>query len=324
MPLQSVAGPLIAKFRTPKIQKLYEEIGGGSPITRITEKQRDLLVEEMDRRRPASAPHKGYLAFRYSGPSTEEALKAMAADGVERAVAFSQYPQWACATTGSSLNELWRVADHLGMRDRFKWSIIDRWYDNEKFVAAVAKNVSAALEKMPSDAARDDAIILFSAHSLPIKQIDRGDVYPKEMGATVQRVMQTLGKSNHYLLCYQSQVGRVPWLGPQTDKVIEGYGKKGKKNLVVVPIAFTTDHVETLHEIDIEFAEVAHESGIENFIRAESLNTQPEAIEALTDVLCTHLDKNEPHSRQYTLRCPMCVKDHCRSLPSPIHQAELA
>lgn len=317
MPMQNIAGPLIARLRTPKIQKLYDEIGGGSPIQRITEAQRDLVMAKLDRMRPASAPHRGYLAFRYSGPSTEEALLQMAEDGVERAVAFSQYPQWACATVGSSLNELWRVSERLGMKDRFRWSVIDRWFDNAKFIDALVTNIERALAKFPTDQDREDAIILFSAHSLPIKQIDRGDTYPKEMGATVQLVMQKLGFSHQHLLCYQSQVGRVPWLGPQTDKVLEGLGEKGKKNVLVVPIAFTQDHVETLHEIDIEFAEVAHKAGITNFVRSESLNTSEHAIDALSDVLYRHLEAGELHSPQYTLRCPMCVQDHCRSLPSP-------
>ena len=221
MPLQRIAGPLIARLRTPKIEKLYEEIGGGSPITPITQEQCRKVEKRMDQLCPSSAPHKGYLAFRYSGPSTAEALQQMKEDGVRRAVAFSQYPQWSCATTGSSLNELWRVARELGMEDAFQWSIVDRWFDNEKYIDALVQNVRSALKRFPTEQDAAEAVILFSAHSLPISQIDRGETYPKELGATTHKVMDALGFRHKHLLCYQSQVGRVKWLGPQTDHVWE-------------------------------------------------------------------------------------------------------
>lgn len=104
---------------------------------------------------------------------------------------------------------------------------------------------------------RDKVVLLFSAHSLPMTVVNRGDPYPAEVAATVNAVMDKLGHSNPYRLIWQSQVGPQPWLGPKTETAVEEYGKKGIKNLLVVPIAFVSDHIETLYEVDIEYGELA-------------------------------------------------------------------
>ena len=129
------------------------------------------MVERLDRLSPETAPHGFYVAFRYVTPKSEDALRAMAADGVERAVAFTQYPQFSCSTTGSSLNELWRAAERTGLRDAFEWSIIDRWPVHDGFIAAMTETVREGLEQFdPAD--RDQVLLLFSAHSLPL-DVDR-------------------------------------------------------------------------------------------------------------------------------------------------------
>ncbi|MBA3522440.1 MAG: ferrochelatase, partial [Gemmatimonadales bacterium] len=215
LPLQRWLGPFIARRRTPKVKRLYQSIGGGSPILGYTEAQGRGMVERLDRLSPATAPHQFYVAFRYVQPKSEDALRAMHADGVKRAVAFTQYPQFSCSTTGSSLNELWRAASRTGLRDSFEWSVIDRWPVHEGFIAAMTDTVREGLEQFdPAD--RDRAVILFSAHSLPLDVIDRGDSYPQEVGAGVQRVVERLATPNPYLLAYQSDVGPVRWLGPST------------------------------------------------------------------------------------------------------------
>jgi protoporphyrin/coproporphyrin ferrochelatase len=184
LPLQRWLGPFIARRRTPKVRGLYAAIGGGSPILRYTEAQGHGMVTRLDRISPETAPHRFYVAFRYTRPGSDDALRAMHADGVERAVAFTQYPQFSCSTTGSSLNELWRAASRSGLRDAFEWSIIDRWPVHRGFVDAMTETVRDGLREFdPSD--RDRAVILFSAHSLPLDVIDRGDSYPQEVGASV-------------------------------------------------------------------------------------------------------------------------------------------
>ncbi|KAJ7393853.1 hypothetical protein OS493_003520 [Desmophyllum pertusum] len=276
-----------------------------------TEKQGEGMVKLLDDMCPDTAPHKFYIGFRYVNPLTEDTLDQMESDGIERAVAFTQYPQYSCSTTGSSLNAIYRHYKQKGENPRMKWSVIDRWPTHPGLVKAFAENVQAELAKFPPEV-QNDVVILFSAHSLPMKVVERGDPYPQEVAATVQRVMESLNHSHPYRLVWQSKVGPMPWLGPQTEDALKGLAKKGEKNILLVPIAFTSDHIETLHELDIEYAqEVAHEAGIENIRRAASLNDSPTFIQAMADVVKAHLDSGTSCSRQLPLRCPMCVNPTC-------------
>ena len=317
LPMQDFLGPFIARRRTKSVQQNYQDIGGGSPILQWTEEQGRGMCERLDRLSPATAPHKFYVAFRYVEPKSEDALRAMERDGVTRAVAFTQYPQFSCSTTGSSLNELWRAARRLGLQNSFEWSVIDRWPTHPTFIEAMTETVRQGLEQF-SEEERDDALIMFSAHSLPLDVINRGDAYPQEVGASVHEVMKRLGFSHEYLLTYQSDVGPVPWLGPSTEKVIEQLGAKKRRNVLVVGIAFTSDHIETLHELDIEYGELAHEVGITNYKRAPALNGLPLFQDALAEIVAGHLTSGEPCSQQYGLRCPGCVNPQCRNILNPV------
>lgn len=317
LPLQKWLGPFIAKRRTPKIQGHYQEIGGGSPILKWTELQGQGMCERLDRLSPETAPHKFYVAFRYINPNSEDALKAMKADGVKRAIAFTQYPQFSCSTTGSSLNELWRAARRLGVDKDFEWSVIDRWPSHPRFIEAMTKTVREGLEQF-DEKDRDDVLLVFSAHSLPMSVINRGDAYPQEIGASVHEVMKQLDFSHEYLLSYQSEVGPVPWLGPSTEEVIKELGTKKRKNVLVIGIAFTSDHIETLHELDIEYGELAAEVGVSNFKRAPALNGEPLFQDALAEIVHEHLRTGEVCSKQYGLRCPGCINPQCRNVLNPI------
>jgi protoporphyrin/coproporphyrin ferrochelatase len=317
LPFQRWLGPFIARRRTPKVRGLYASIGGGSPILRYTEAQGRGMVARLDRLSPHTAPHKFYVAFRYTRPSSDDALRAMRADGVERAIAFTQYPQFSCSTTGSSLNELWRAAGRTGLRHAFEWSIIDRWPVHPGFVDAMTETVREGMQLF-EPAERDKVLILFSAHSLPLDVIDRGDSYPQEVGASVQRVVERLGVSNPYLLAYQSDVGPVRWLGPRTAQVIRQLGARGHKYVLVVPIAFTSDHIETLSELDREYGELAHEAGITHYRRAPALNDRPRFLDALAEIVRDHLESGAPHSTQYATRCAGCSNPQCRNILNPV------
>jgi ferrochelatase len=316
LPFQRWLGPYLARRRTPKVRGLYASIGGGSPILRYTEAQGRGMVERLDRLSPETAPHAFYVAFRYVQPKSDDALRAMAADGVQRAVAFTQYPQWSCSTTGSSLNELWRAAERTGLRERFEWSLIDRWPVHDGFIAAMTETVREGLEQFEG-ADREKVLLLFSAHSLPLAVIDRGDSYPQEVGASVQRVVERLGAPNPYLLAYQSDVGPVRWLGPRTEEVIRRLGARGQQHVLVIPIAFTSDHIETLSELDREYGEVAHRSGITHYKRAPALNDRPLFLDALADIVREHLASGQPYTTQYTTRCAGCVNPQCRHILNP-------
>lgn len=278
------------------------------------------MCKILDRVSPETAPHKPYVAFRYANPLTEEMYTRLLDDGFGRgkggrAVAFTQYPQYSCSTTGSSLNELWRWRSRLegktaGMEDpegSIKWSVIDRWPVHPGLVEAFARNIEDTLATY-SENKRKDVVLLFSAHSLPMSVVNRGDTYPAEVAATVYAVMQRLGFSNPYRLCWQSQVGPSAWLGAQTSDTVQEYVKKGQTDLILIPIAFTSDHIETLYELD---REVMHEAGSPGVKRAESLNGNKIFIQALADIALEHLTSGESCSRQLGLRCQGCNSLRC-------------
>lgn len=317
LPMQNWLGPFIAKRRTKPVQRNYEDIGGGSPILHWTELQGREMCARLDVLSPETAPHKPYIAFRYSEPSSETALKQMSADGVKRAVAFTQYPHFSCATTGSSVNELWRAATRLGLRDAFEWSVIDRWPTHNLFIEAMTTTVRQGLEQFAPESQKD-VLILFSAHSLPMSIINRGDPYPLEIAASVHEVLKRLDRPYEHMLSYQSEVGPVPWIGPSTESVIEELGAKKRKRVLVVPIAFTSDHIETLHELDIEYGELAHEHGISEYRRAPALNDLPIFLDALAAIVSEHLASGEACTHQYGLRCAGCVNPQCRNILKPV------
>lgn len=186
---QNYLGPLISARRTPKIQKQYAAIGGGSPIRKWSEYQAAEMCKILDKTSPETAPHKPYVAFRYANPLTEDMYKKLLEDGFGggnggRAVAFTQYPQYSCSTTGSSLNELWRLRHKLegktteaaiggGDDGTINWSVIDRWPVHPGLVDAFAVNIEETLATYPEDQ-RKDVVLLFSAHSLPMDVVNRG------------------------------------------------------------------------------------------------------------------------------------------------------
>lgn len=308
LPFQRFLAPVIARRRTPQIEQQYTDIGGGSPILRYTQLQGEGLACLLDELHPETAPHKSYVAFRYANPLTQETARQMKADGVKRAIAFTQYPQYSCSTTGSSLNEIFRRGKaEFG---DVEWSVIDRWGTHPGFVEAVAINIEAALAKFPA-ATRDKTVLLFSAHSLPMSVVNRGDPYIMEVSATVSAVMDRLRHSNPYRLVWQSQVGPSAWMGMQTNEALKGLARLGEKQVVLVPIAFTSDHIETLYELDLEYAKEARKHGIEVY-RAESLNDSPVFIRALADIAAEHLRESKgPTSVQLGLRCPGCTNATC-------------
>lgn len=312
LPARSRLAPFIAKRRTPKIEVQYADIGGGSPIKKWTNLQGLEMAKILDEISPETAPHKHYIGFRYVPTLTEHALDQMKQDGIKRAVAFTQYPQYSCSTTGSSLNAILRhYKKNPEDATAMKWSVIDRWPTHPGLVDAFADRVLNCLKKFPSDK-QNEVVILFSAHSLPMSVVNRGDPYPAEVAATVSKVMEKVGYCNPYRLVWQSKVGPMPWLGVQTDQAIQGLCKKGFKNIMLVPIAFTSDHIETLYELDIEYiGELGKEAGAENILRAESLNDSPIFIRAMADVVQSHLNSGEVSTKQLSLRCPLCTNEVC-------------
>lgn len=313
LPVQSTLGPYIAKRRTAEVQKKYGEIGGGSPIHKWTKLQGELLCQKLDNLSPSTAPHKPYVAFRYVNPLTEETVEEIERDEPERVVIFSQYPQYSCATSGSSFNAIYSFMSKRERNPSIKWSLIDRWPIHPLFTKTVADRITTELKMFPKEKQKD-VVILFSAHSLPLKAVSRGDPYPSEVGATVQLVMQELSYCNPYCLVWQSKVGPLPWLQPYTDEAIKGYVKQGKKNFILVPVAFVNEHIETLHELDIEYCkELGEELGVECIRRAAAPNDHPLFISALADIVSSHLKGDCKISPKFLTRCPHCTNAKCHN-----------
>lgn len=312
LPFQSKLGPWIARRRTSEVQKKYQEIGGGSPILKWTTLQGQLMCDKLDQISPETAPHKSYVGFRYVHPFTEDTLSEIEKDKPERVVIFSQYPQYSCATSGSSFNSIFTHFKGEKPQNDIKWSMIDRWPTHKLLAKTFAERIKEKLTEF-SDDKRKDVIFLFSAHSLPMKAVRRGDSYPSEVGATVNAVMTELNHCNPYALVWQSKVGPLPWLEPFTDDAIKMYVAKGKKNFIIIPIAFVNEHIETLHELDIEYChDLAKEVKAEKIARAAAPNDHPIFIEALADVVNKHLKSEQKINPKFLTRCAHCVSDKCR------------
>ncbi|KAJ1878123.1 hypothetical protein LPJ66_011952 [Kickxella alabastrina] len=282
------------------------QIGGGSPIEMWTRTQGRGMVDILNNTSPNTGPHNYYVGFRYTSPDMPQAVEQMVSDGIEHVIAFSQYQQYSGSTTGSNLNELYRVQKRLDPGSKIQWSFIDRWGTHPKLINSFADRIEDQIKKLTKDV-RHTTPILFSAHSLPLNVVDRGDPYVAEVGGTVAYVINELrrrGIENPYRLVWQSAVGPLRWLGPQTESAIKSYASSGYKSLVMVPIAFTSDHIETLFELDIEYGEVAEKAGITQFLRAEALNDHPPFIDALATIVKEHIDTGFLTSRQLMLPDP--------------------
>lgn len=311
IPAQRKLAEVIARRRTGKIQEQYKKIGGGSPIKKWTTIQGEGMVRILDKICPETAPHKFYIGFRYVHPLTEEAVDQMERDTLERAIAFTQYPQFSCSTTGSSLNALYDYYVKHHVPSDMIWSVIDRWPIHPGFIKALTETIKDELVKFPEED-RSDVVILFSAHSLPLKVVNRGDPYPQEVGATVAKVMENLGYCNPYRLVWQSKVGPLAWLGPQTDEVISALAKQGRKNVLLVPVAFTSDHIETLYELDLEYVKhLGEKVGMKMIRRAAALNDNETFIRALADIVKEHLTSFKSSTKQFELCCPLCTNPTC-------------
>ncbi|KAJ2630602.1 hypothetical protein H4R22_002555 [Coemansia sp. RSA 1290] len=306
LPFQSILGPLIVRRRVEKVKQQYMKIGGGSPIEKWTRIQGQEMVKILDRTSSGTGPHHYYVGFRYTMPDMRQAVEEMLNDGIDHVVAFTQYQQYSGTTTGSNLNELCRIQKQLDPQAKLRWSFIDRWGTHPKLISAFADRVEAQVRKLPRNMQLTTPVI-FSAHSLPLNVVNRGDPYVAEVGGTVAYVVDELrrrGITNPYRLTWQSAVGPQRWMGPQTEFAIESYGAHGYKSLVMVPIAFTSDHIETLFELDIEYGEVAEKAGITHYLRAEALNDHPPFVDTLATIVKEHIDAGFPTSPQLLLADP--------------------
>ena len=282
--LQPIVARIIAKSRGPSVRENYRSIGGGSPQLRLTRAQAAALEARLNQ---AGTPVKTYIAMRYWTPTTADALKAMVADGIKRVVTLTLFPHYSCATTGSSEKELQRHLDMPEWRNRFTVSRISSYPDDPLYLDAMADTVRRALERF-DPGVRDRVVLLFSAHGLPQKFIDRGNPYLEHIERTRQGILQRLALPNREVLGYQSRTGPVKWISPGTEEKLLELGREGVKEVLLVPLSFVSDHIETLYEVDQLFAEDARKAGITS-TPARGLNTHPLFIESLAQQVERHL-----------------------------------
>ncbi|WP_370651495.1 ferrochelatase [Luteitalea sp. TBR-22] len=284
--LQPLVARIIAKARGNGVRRNYASIGGGSPQLRLTRAQAQALEARLDR--DGDRRHVVEVAMRYWQPGTEEALERLAAAGVSRIVTLTLYPHYSRATTGSSRKEFERVLAQPKWRDRFEVSHVEAYPDHPRYLDAMADTVRRALAGFP-EARRDGATILFSAHGLPQKFIDEGDPYVEHTHRTVQGILDRLQVPNPHVIGFQSRTGPVTWIGPGTEDVLRELAGKGVKDVLMVPVSFVSDHIETLYEVDQLFRDDALAAGIVDYRRSEALNTHPLFIEALADLVSRQL-----------------------------------
>ena len=214
-------------------------------------------------------------------------------------------------TSGSSLNAMCQYFSKTKTESKIKLSVIDRWSTSLKLVKTFADNIQNVLETF-QQSKRKEVILLFSAHSIPQYLMDRGDPYPAEVGATVLLVMEELKWCNPYRLVWQSKVGVVPWLKPGTKETIKDFVKGGYKNIILIPISFVNEHIETLHELDIEYAnDLAKQVGADRIARCPTPNDHPVFINGMADLVHTHLQHGPRVNPQLLLRLPKQINPSC-------------
>ena len=304
--LQKPLAWLISTLRSSKSQEAYRSIGGGSPLRRITEQQARELQSEL-RQRGIEAT--SYVAMRYWHPFTESAVADIKADGIDEVVVLPLYPHFSISTSGSSFRELQRLRLLDPDFQKLPLRCIRSWFDHPGYVRSMAELI--AEESRASDVP-EEAHVFFSAHGVPKSYVEEaGDPYQQQIEACTALIMEELksilGTSNPHTLAYQSRVGPVEWLKPYTEEALEALGEAKTRDLVVVPISFVSEHIETLEEIDIEYRELATESGVVNFRRVRALDTYPPFIKGLADMVSASLDGPEVNLDQ-AAELPTTVK----------------
>lgn len=284
--LQPVVARLIARKRGPDVRRNYASIGGGSPQLALTRAQAASLQERLALTTGRRVVVE--IAMRYWQPDTEHALRRLAAAGVSRVVTLTLYPHYSRATTGSSRREFDRVLSRPEWRGRFDVSHVDAYPDHPLYLDAMTDTVRRALDGF-APARRNQVTLVFSAHGLPQKFIDEGDPYVEHTQRTVQGVLRRLGVRNPYVVAFQSRTGPVKWIGPGTEDVLRELGTIGVRDVLMVPVSFVCDHIETLYEVDQLFRDAARAAGIEDYRRTAALNTHPLFIAALADLVTRQL-----------------------------------
>ncbi|MBV5318586.1 MAG: ferrochelatase [Desulfobulbaceae bacterium] len=270
--LQTTIARFIAYRRAPKSMANYAQIGGGSPLREKTEEQARALEKLLTK----DGNFVVRSCMRYWHPFADEALREMAAAQVREIIALPLYPHYSIATTGSSLSDLHRTNQQSQLQIPIKE--IHAWPAEPQYIACLAARIEEGVRRFDEEPVH----LIYSAHSLPVQFIKEGDPYVDDLEQTIRAIEQLTGIRGK--LCYQSRSGPVEWLGPALPEIITELAAQGAKNMLVMPLSFVSDHVETLFEIDIQYRQMAEGLGM-HFESTRALNADPLFIEALANLV---------------------------------------
>jgi protoporphyrin/coproporphyrin ferrochelatase len=277
-PVRKAVAYMIATLRKKKSQGYYRLIGGGSPLRRLTEEQAGALEVELRRRGMDARTFVGMCTWK---PFLDEAVQQVMKSGVDRLVILPLFPHYSFTTTRAGSEALRRLLARPELKTlEITW--ISTWAEHPTYIESFASSIEKELGKF---SAPGKVQLLFSAHSIPESYVREGDPYLDQTKASVEKIMDRLGRKNPYELSFQSKIGPVKWLEPATNVVIREYGKRGIQDVLVVPISFVSEHIETLYELDILYQKVATDAGVGNFKRVPALNSDPLFIGALADIV---------------------------------------
>jgi ferrochelatase len=283
--MQKPLAYLISFLRSGKTIEAYKQIGGRSPMTEITREQAQCLEDALNSTESATEEaqsFKVYVGMRYWHPSVSEAVAEIHRAGIKRVIVLPLYPHYSMATTGSSLSELKRVIRGYPIKP----FTITEWFDHPLYIDALVERIKDGISSFHADLAvqtsERNIHVLFSAHSLPVKFIEEGDPYVDQIKGTIAAIMKKMDFP--WSLSFQSKSGPVEWLKPSTDDTIKELAQQGIRNLLVVPISFVSDHIETLYEIDVLYRNLAGDYEMD-LRRTLSLNTSPLLIAAIKNLV---------------------------------------
>ena len=272
---------LISNRRAPVAKKIYAELGGSSPILKLTKEQSDALEKKLNQTQEEDE-YKCFIIMRCWNPRAKDVIKNVQLYNPDEVVLMPLYPQYSAATSGSSIKEWKDVCKKNNYR--IKTSTICCYPTDQNFINAHTKEIIKKIKDLKNFK------LIFSAHGLPEKNIKKGDPYQWQVEQSVKKIVESLNDENlDWILSYQSRVGPLKWIGPSTETIIIENSKIGK-HIVLVPIAFVSEHSETLVELDIEYKEIADANGCKNYTRVPALGINEDFIKAMSELI---IKKNE-------------------------------
>lgn len=278
-PVRKLLAYTIATLRRKTSEGYYRQIGGGSPLRRLTEEQARALADEFKTRGKDVQTFVGMCTWH---PFLKEAVERIEKSDIQRLVILPLFPHYSVTTTGSGFAVLRNLIEKRPSFKKLDVQWVRSWEDHPRYIESFEQFTRRELVKFENP---EGAHILFSAHSIPKSYVREGDPYLEQTKKSVELIMDRIGRKNPYELSFQSKIGPVKWLEPFTNDVIMRLGKEGITDVLVVPISFVSEHVETLYELDILYKKVAEKAGVANFRRVPTLNSDPSFIKALAEIV---------------------------------------